>query len=183
MAHARRYFEKALDDDPDRARYAMSKIQALYAIEREAEHMSDQERQLLRQEKAVSLLNQMKQWLWHDDNRNLLPKPYIGKAFTYARNFWEKLSKYTLDGKYRIDNNLVENSIRPVALGRKNYLFAGSHEGAKRAAVIYSFMGTCKLNNVDPYQWLTDVLNRIQDHKAKRLEELLPFNWEPTNNN
>lgn len=122
----------------------------------------------------------MKQWLWHEDNRHLLPKSYIGKAFTYARNFWEKLCKYTQDGKYRIDNNLVENSIRPVALGRKNYLFAGSHEGAKRAAVIYSFMGTCKLNGVDPYLWLTDVLNRIQDHKANRLKELLPFNWTAT---
>ncbi len=180
MAHARRYFDKALENDPDRANYALTKIQALYAIERKAVNMDDHERMLLRQEKSVPILEEMKEWLWHQDNLHLLPKSYIGKAFTYARNFWGKLSRYTQDGKYRIDNNPVENTIRPVALGRKNYLFAGSHEGAKRAAVIYSFMGTCKLNNIDPYKWMTDVLNRLPEHKANKLYELLPGNWEPS---
>ncbi|SMO94983.1 Transposase [Saccharicrinis carchari] len=179
MAHARRYFEKAFDNDPDRAKYALSKIQELYAIERECEKMNNQQRMLMRSERSVPILQEMKKWLWHQDNLHLLPKSYIGKAFTYARNFWEKLSKYTQNGKYRIDNNPVENTIRPVALGRKNYLFAGSHQGAKRAAVIYSFMGTCKLNNIDPYEWMTDVLNRLPDHKANKLHELLPGNWNP----
>lgn len=180
MAHARRYFEKALDNDPDRANYAMSKIQALYAIERDCEELSDYERMCVRQQQAVPILDEMKTWLWKSNNLHLLPKSNIGKAFTYARNFWDKLSKYTQNGKYKIDNNMVENTIRPVALGRKNYLFAGSHQGAKRAAVIYSFMGTCKLNNVDPYQWMTDVLNRLPEHKANKLTELLPGVWKPS---
>lgn len=179
MAHARRYFEKASDNDPDRAKYALSKIQDLYKIEREAENMDNRQRMLLRKDKAVPILEEMKEWLWHKDNLNVLPQSYIGRAFTYARNFWEKLSKYVHDGKYMIDNNPVENTIRPVAIGRKNYLFAGSHEGAKRAAVIYSFMGTCKLNNIDPYEWLTDVLKRLPEHKANKLHDLLPGNWKP----
>jgi len=84
------------------------------------------------------------------------------------------LARYTEDGRWEIDNNAVENSIRPVALGRKNYMFAGSHEGAMRAAMIYSFLGTCKFNDVEPFSWLKDVLSRIQDHSIQKLEELLP---------
>ncbi len=80
------------------------------------------------------------------------------------------------DGRYEIDNNLIENSIRPVALGRKNYLFAGSHEGTQRAAIMYSFLGTCKINNIEPFEWLSTVLKRIPDHSIQRLEELLPQN-------
>ena len=82
------------------------------------------------------------------------------------------------DGKYEIDHNLIENAIRPLALGRKNYLFAGSHRAAQHAAMFYSFFATCKINNVEPLVWLTDVLNRILDHKANKLFELLPQNWK-----
>jgi transposase len=87
---------------------------------------------------------------------------------------WVKLSIYATDGKLEIDNNLVENVIRPVALGRKNYLFAGSHEAAQRSAMLYSFMGTCKLRGVEPLQWLKTTLSKLPDHKANRLRELLP---------
>lgn len=177
-AHVRRYFEKALTNDPDRANYALTEIKRLYAIEREAQDMDDKQRCDLRQEKAIPILKRFYKWLIHQDNVMLLPKSYIGKAFDYTRKLWDKLSKYTEAGHYRIDNNLVENSIRPVALGRKNYLFAGSHEGAKRAAMMYSFMGTCKMHDVEPYQWLTDVLSRMQEHKVNRLHELLPQNWK-----
>jgi hypothetical protein len=82
--------------------------------------------------------------------------------------------RYIEDGRYEIDNNLIENSIRPVALGRKNYLFAGSHEAAQYAAMMYSFMGTCKINNVEPFAWLRQVLSVIPDYPANKLEELLP---------
>jgi transposase len=81
------------------------------------------------------------------------------------------------DGVYEIDNNIIENAIRPLALGRKNYLFAGSHDAAQRAAMMYSFFATCKVNDIEPFEWLTDVLNRIPDHKANKLNELLPSNW------
>ena len=94
---------------------------------------------------------------------------------------WYRLERYLEDGRYEIDNNWVENSIRPVALGRKNYLFAGSHDAAKRAAIIYSLMASCKKNNVEPFVWLTDVLDRIQDHPVNKIGNLLPENWTKQN--
>jgi hypothetical protein len=112
-----------------------------------------------------------------------MPKSAIGEAISYTLSLWPRLKNYIADGRYEIDNNLIENSIRPVALGRKNYMFAGSHEGAKRAAMMYSFFGSCKMNNVNPYEWLKDVLDRIQDHKANKLDELLPSIWEPQKTN
>ena len=91
---------------------------------------------------------------------------------------WEKLCRYVEDGRIEIDNNLVENAIRPIALGRKNYLFAGSHEAAERAAVIYSLVATCKKHEVNPQVWLADVLSRIAMHPMKRVHELLPHHWK-----
>ncbi|HRG67632.1 MAG: transposase [Saprospiraceae bacterium] len=91
---------------------------------------------------------------------------------------WDKLVAYSLHGEVEIDNNLVENSIRPLALGRKNYLFAGSHESAQRSAMFYSLLGTCKLHNINPYVWLTNVYQRIKDHPINRIAELLPQNWK-----
>jgi hypothetical protein len=85
---------------------------------------------------------------------------------------------YTTDGRLQIDNNLVENTIRPVAIGRKNYLFAGSHNGARRAAMLYSFLGTCKINNVNPFHWLRDTLEKIPAHPVNQLEILLPQNYK-----
>ena len=109
----------------------------------------------------------------------VLPKSAIGKAVAYTLKLWPQLSEYTSEGKYEIDNNLIENAIRPLALGRKNYLFAGSHKAAQRAAMFYSFFATCKINDTEPLAWLTDVLNRIPEHKANKLFELLPQNWKP----
>ena len=102
----------------------------------------------------------------------------MGEALQYTIPRWDNLLAYLYDGYLEIDNNLVENAIRPNALGRKNYLFAGSHEGAQRAAMFYSFFGTCKRNNINPFEWLKDVLERIPTHKANKLDELLPQNWE-----
>jgi hypothetical protein len=105
---------------------------------------------------------------------DVLPKSSIGQAITYTLGLWNRLTRYVQNGQVEIDNNLIENSIRPVALGRKNYMFAGSHEAAQQAAMIYSFLGTCKINNVEPYQWLRDVLKKLPDHSIQKLEELLP---------
>jgi|SRR5690606_28632506 len=121
----------------------------------------------------------MGKWIARE-NKNVLPKSSIGKAFTYAINAWEGLLNYLHNGELLIDNNLIENTIRPNALGRKNYLFAGSHNGAKRSAMFYTFTGTCKLNGVEPMAWLTEVLGRISDHKVNRLYELFPQNLELT---
>ena len=108
-----------------------------------------------------------------------LPKSPIGKALGYSIERWNELVMYTSDGKLNIDNNPVENSIRPVAIGRKNYLFAGSHEAAQRSAMLYSLMGTCKLHGINPSVWLKDVLQRINNHPINKITELLPQNWNP----
>jgi transposase len=95
----------------------------------------------------------------------------------YSIERWNRLSLYTTNGILAIDNNPVENSIRPVAVGRKNYLFASSHEAAQRSAMLYSLLGTCKMHNIEPYQWLKSVLEKIADHPINRIEELLPHRF------
>jgi transposase len=180
MAHARRKFVEAEKNDPQRAAHMLGQLQKLYALERRKEEdMLDEQAFLaLRQEQAVPILQQIKTWLL-ENYQQVTPKSPIGQAIAYALPRWEKLSAYLLDGRLRIDNNLVENAIRPLALGRKNYLFAGSHEGAGRAAMIYSFMGSCKMHQINPQAWLTDVLERIALHPVNKLEELLPGSWRP----
>ncbi|MCB0539374.1 MAG: transposase, partial [Bacteroidetes bacterium] len=100
-----------------------------------------------------------------------------GKALLYAKNHLPRLEHYLRDGRIEIDNNQIENKIRPLALGRKNYLFAGSNQGAQRAAMMYSFFASCKANDINPREWLRDVLIRIGSHPINRLEELLPVQW------
>jgi hypothetical protein len=108
----------------------------------------------------------------------VLPKSSIGKAFHYLASRYHKIGEFLHSGRLEIDNNLVENSIRPVALGRKNYLFAGSHAGAERAAIVYSLLGSCKLQGINPYDYLLDVLQRLPEHPVNRLSELLPPLWK-----
>ena len=112
------------------------------------------------------------------EQKVVLPKSTIGKAIGNALDFWGKQKRYVEDGRYLIDNNSIENNIRPVALGRKNYLFAGNHEAAQNAAMIYSFLGTCKKHKVNPNEWLVDILERLPDCKTSELENLLPQNWK-----
>ncbi len=176
-AHARRYFEQALTQDKVRAEYALEKIQKLYAIERELAGCSPEERKQQRLQKALPIINELGKWIG-DQNKQVLPKSAIGKAFLYSINLWDSLQNYLYNGDLLIDNNLIENTIRPNALGRKNYLFAGSDEGAKRTAMFYTFTGTCKLNGVDPMEWLKSVLERIADHKVNKLYELFPQNMQ-----
>jgi hypothetical protein len=109
----------------------------------------------------------------------VLPKSAIGQALAYSLSRWKELRVYTGDGKLSIDNNAVERSIRPVAVGRKNYLFCGSHAAARRSAMLYSLMGTCKLHGLNPFEWLKDVLSRIASHSINKINELLPQNWKP----
>jgi transposase len=178
-AHARRYFEQALKNDKTRAEYALSQIRLLYAIERscdEAQVTAD-ERQKIRAANAAPILAELKKWMIINMTE-VAPKSAIGKAIQYSLARWDKLEVYLTDGNLRIDNNLTENSIRPIALGRKNYLFAGSHESAQRAAVIYTFMSMCKRHEVNPYEWLSDILGRINQHPINRLEDLLPKRWK-----
>ena len=179
MAHARRYFEKALNNDKKRAGYVLEQMQRLYHIERNAREreIGLETRKRYRQLYARPVLAELETWL-KNNIAQTLPKSAIGKAIAYTLNLWPKLNEYTNEGRYEIDNNLIENAIRPLALGRKNYLFAGSHKAAQRAAMMYSFFATCKINDIEPLSWLTDVLNRIPEHKANKLTELLPQNWK-----
>ena len=177
MAHARRKFDEALKNDKTKAEHVLGLMQQLYQIERQAreENLDYDQRKALRQDKAAPVLQELHAWL-KENVIQTLPKSAIGIAITYTLHLWPRLIRYLDDGRYEIDNNWIENSIRPVALGRKNYLFAGSHEGAQRAAIMYSFLGTCKINNIGPLEWLSNVLKRFPDHSIQRLEELLPQN-------
>jgi len=179
MAHARRYFEKALDSDKTRAEYAMEMFQRVYAVERKAReaNLSAEERKILRLDEALPLLNELGKWM-AENLKEVLPKSPLGTALQYSIPRWNNLLAYLYDGNLEIDNNLAKNAIRPITLGRKNYLFAGSDRGAERAAMFYSFFGTCKVNGVNPYQWLKHVLEIIPEHKVNRLHELLPQNLE-----
>ncbi len=181
MAHARRYFEHALDNDKARAEKVLLWMQTLYAVEREArdKKLSVADRYLLRQRKARLVMDQLGEWLVKEHSK-VLPKSAIGKAIYYLVARYNKIYLYLEDGRLEIDNNPVENSIRPVALGRKNYLFAGSHAGAQRAAIVYSLLGSCKLQGINAHEYLQDVLQRLPDQPINQLKDLLPPYWKKT---
>jgi transposase len=183
MAHARRKFDEALSNDKARAEYALTQFQNLYAIERKAkeDRLSKEQIEIIRQKEAAPILDNFKDWMM-DNYRQLTPKSPIGQAISYALQRWDKLCIYINDGRLRIDNNLVENAIRPLTVGRKNYLFAGSHNGARRAAMLYSFTGTCKMNNINVFDWLKDILTRIPEHPVNQIKQLLPINWTTPEN-
>ena len=180
MAHARRKFYEARDNDPGRASYVLSQIQLLYDIERRArgELLSEQEIYQLRQSEALPILTSLGQWM-QKAYREVVPKSAIGLALAYSITRWQELMIYATDGKLAIDNNPVERSIRAVAVGRKNHLFCGSHDAAQRSALLYSVTGTCKLHQINPFIYLKDVLTRIAMHPVNKISELLPHNWKP----
>lgn len=180
MAHARRKFSEALGNDKARAEYALGEIQRLYAIERHIQEQGlvEEAKQSYRQTHAKPILQSLKQWM-EQAIQEVLPSSLIGKALSYALPRWERLSLYAESDLLHIDNNPIENSIRPIAIGRKNYLFAGNDKAAQRAAMFYSLLATCKNYNIHPYDWLKDVLNRINEHKMQNIDELLPQNWKP----
>lgn len=175
MAHARRKFEASLENDPELANHALVEIQKLYAMERyfKENELSTDRIKVLRQQDAVPVLEGFKAWL---DNQyaRVLPKSAIGKAIAYALKLWPQLTRYTQNGEWAIDNNAVENKIRPMALGRKNYLFAGSHQAAQQAAMMYSLFATCKLNGIEPLEWLSETLRKLPDYKVNQIQSLLP---------
>ena len=178
-AHARREFEKALDNDKLRAEKALLMIQKLYAVERQAKQDNLTAKQIkeLRLEESLPVINEMGKWIF-EQIKATLPKSQIGKAMAYAYARWDALSVYLYDGSLLIDNNQIENAIRPVALGRKNYLFAGSHEAAQRAAMIYSFFAICKKHEANPFNWLKHTLQNIASINHKNLKDLFPQNYK-----
>lgn len=180
MAHARRYYVDSLDSDKDRAQYALEHIQRLYSIERNCTEngITVAERLQVRQEQSIPILESLGKWML-EQYQQVLPKSPIGKALAYSIKRWDGLSAYASNGLLLIDNNLIENSVRPAALGRKNHLFAGSHEAARRSAMLYSLLGSCKLHQINPYTWLNNVLSKIATHPISKINQLLPHLWVP----
>jgi hypothetical protein len=179
-AYARRYFDRALNSDKERASYAISQIDMLYSIESmaDAKNLSYEERAKYRQEYAYPIIRALEVWALAEYDQ-VLPKSPIGKALFYLKSRIMQLSRYTLDGRYKPDNNLIENEVRPVVVGRKGYLFCGNHEAAEDAAVIYSLMGCCRLAGVDPKKWMNYFLTHIHDYDTDYefdLANLLPHN-------
>lgn len=179
LVHVRRKFEKALKNDAARASHVLKLIKLLYDLERTAREQaySIEQITLLRKEQAVPILQQLKEWL--DVNvESTVKDSLIGEAVRHALKIWDRLLVYTTDGRLLPDTNRVENAIRPVALGRKNYMFQGNEQGARRAAILYSLLETCKSNEVNPYEWLKDIYTRIPSHPISRINELLPTTWK-----
>ena len=187
-AHARRYFEKVLSNDKEKASYAMSLYQKLYTIEGQITKHRKNDPSLEDQyayyayrkearKKAVPIAQVFKSWM-EDQLIKVLPSSPIGKAIAYTHNRWDKLTKYLDDGELEIDNNLIENCIRPLALGRKNYLFAGSGEAAVNIGVFYTIFVTCKQLQINTSNYLTWYLENITSTNINEIEKLSPWSYK-----
>ena len=177
-AHVRRkFFDVHAATESPIAREALDRIGALYKVESDIRGHPPDERRRCRREQTMPLLMGLKAWL-DATLPKLSGKSDLAAAMRYGLNRWDALMCYAHDGRVEIDNNAAERSLRGIALGRKNYLFAGSDAGGERAAAIYSLIETAKLNGLDPEAYLRDVLNRIADHSINRVAELLPWNWQ-----
>lgn len=175
-AHARRKFVEALDEDRRHASEALVYIGKLYGIEKEMREagLDAEAIRKRRQDESYGIIREFEKWM--DSVSSLFaPKSRMGKALIYTYTLLPRLGRYVLDGRYHIDNNGVENAIRPLAIGRKNYLFCGNHDAAVRAAIAYSLISSCKAHGIDPRAWLVDTLKRLP--AEKHIDLLLPCNF------
>ena len=184
MVHIRRHLEQALDENRPMAEHGLKEIQHLYKIEHMCDdaQMSFDERKAKRQELSKPIMEAMKMWM-ETEGVKYSESSLIGKAITYAYTRWGNMMRYLEDGRLLLDNNLAENEIRPITLGRKNYLFCGNHEAAGNMAVVCSLLATCKAHDVNPRNYLNDVISQMPYHtKAsyKELLQLLPHKWKLT---
>jgi transposase len=178
-AHGRRkFFDLARINKAPIAAEAVKRIDTLFAIEREINGVTPQERVQLRHERSQSPVVELECWL-REQRARVSKNSDTGKAIDYSLKRWGALTRFLDDGRLCMSNNAAERELRAVAVGRRNWTFAGSDEGGRRAAAIYTLIATAKLNEIDPQAWLADVLARFQDHPAKRIHELLPWNWRP----
>ena len=176
-AHARRGFEKALKSNFEESSHALAFYTKLFSLERNWKNYSEEERLEARKREALPLLNELESWL-REKQLNALPRMKFGQSVNYCLNRWEDLKRYTEQGYLKIDNNLVENAIRPIAISRKNWLFAGSEEGGETAAIIASLIGSCKRNGVNPQDYLTDIIIRLTQNPGQDIDALLPDRWQ-----
>jgi transposase len=177
-AHARRkFFDLARLNKAPIATEAVERIDALFAIERDINGKTSQERSRVRNELSRTLVIALEAWL-RQQRSKLSASSDTAKAIAYSLTRWTGLTRFLDDGRLCMSNNAAERALRGIAVGRKNWTFAGSDEGARRAAALYTLIETAKLNDVDPQAWLADLLARLHDHPAKRIDELLPWNWK-----
>jgi transposase len=177
-AHARRRFVEALMTDPQAA-LMVARIQQLYQVEHAGADLGPDARHVLRREQSVPLLIQI-DGVRQELARSVLPKSPLGDAVRYLTNQWTVLQRFVEDGRLAIDNNRAENQLRIVAVGRKNWLFAGSFEGARRAALLYSLVQSCKLVDISPFDYLKEVLLRVATHPQRLIGQLTPKAWAET---
>jgi hypothetical protein len=176
-AHARRKFFDAKDTDGKRAAQMLSMVRELYAVEEQAKELTDAARRELRQTRSVPMIGRIKTWL--DAERQIvLPRSEMAKAFTYALNQWEALCVYASEGFLAIDNNAAERAMKRVAIGRKNWLFAGNDKAGETAAVLYSLIASAERHGVDPQRYLTSVLAKLPFTPEGELEQFLPDVWK-----
>ena len=179
MAHARRkFFDLHANGTSQIAGQALQSIGLLYDIEREVQDLSAEQRQRIRQDKSRRIADTLHSWMLAQRSQ-VTSSSAIAKALDYSLKRWQALTRFIDDGRLPIDNNWIENQIRPIAIGRKNWLFAGSLLAGQRAAVIMSLIQSAKLNGHDPHAYLRDVLQRLPTHKASQISELLPHRWVP----
>ena len=185
-AHGRRYFHEARDSDAARAAEALARIGFFYEIEREAQKIIEEQklddaaadalRLTMRRQRTLPKLEEFRVWI-EAQALVVLPKSPMGQAIQYARNHWQALLRFTEHGFLNIDNNASERAMRPAAMGRKNYLFAGSDEGGRTAAVLYTLTQTCRRHGIDPFAYLQDVLARLPEGRYEHLSDLFPHRW------
>jgi transposase len=176
-AHARRYFYDARGSDALRSHTILAWIQQLYQVEREAKEADAPRRRKLRRESSKPILDKIKEWLDAEQPR-LLPKSPIGEAVQYALNNWTALTRYLDDGDLAIDNNLAENALRGITVGRRNWLFVGSDRGGRAASVLHSLIGSAKRHGLDPFTYLRDLFLRLPTHPNKEIHLLFPDHWK-----
>ena len=182
MAHIRRDFEHALGENKKEAEYGLAQIQYMYRIEHccDKAGLSSDGRKAKRRELTRPIMEAMKTWM-ETEGIKYSPQSLIGKAVSYAYTRWDNMMRCLEDGRLLLDNNLAENAIRPIALGRKNYLFCGNHEAAVNMSVICSLLATCKAHDVNPRDYLKDIIAQMPYHKKSADEELLnllPHKWK-----
>jgi transposase len=178
MAHVRRKFHAALSEAPKQAANVLTLIQVLYRIEADLRRQgaTPKQREAVREAEVKPTLKDLEEYFLKLKEVTL-PQSELGKAVKYALNQWPAIKRYVDVGEAEIDNNSCENTIRGVALGRKNWLFCGSESGGKRAAILYSLIESCKRLDVEPFAYLNDVINRVSTHPSSRIRELTPRGW------
>ena len=182
-AHARRKFKQAVRTSPKEASQVMVWIGELYGIERSAKkkRLDDDQRRVLRQERARAILERIHQYL-NQITVRALPKSPLAEAIGYALRQWDALCRYAEDGSLQIDNNGAENALRPLCVGRKNWLFIGSEAAAHRTMVLLTLVQTCKAHHIDPFAYLRDIIDRVSTHPMSRIDELTPRRWKELRN-